>query len=322
MKLLVADDDGIGRLLLSRQVVSLGFEVMTATDGDEAWNCLRQEGGPQITILDWNIRGLSAGAVCENVRTNGIAQHMVALVPRNDRHQAERALEAGCDDYLTKPAEPAELRARLRIASRIVDLSRRIAEVEEHEYTEASHDRLTGVWNRAAILQFLKGQFARSSRDGVSVAVVVANLDRFGAFNDRYGRPAGNAVLKQIATRMRNTVRPYDWLGRFDGDAFLIIAPDCTLSNGFAMCERLRTLVAETALEASGTKCNVTMSFGVATSAESGVISDEGLLRAAEAALYQAKQNGRNRVEMARRTARLRSVQARAAVTSGRELVQ
>lgn len=321
MRVLLADDDGIARLLISRLLISQGYEVVAAADGETALELLRQPDAPLIMVVDWMIRGVSAESLCQEMRMRaGMPPgYLIALVSR--KQERDCALVCGCDDFLMKPVDAIELRTRMSLASRLTEISERMSAAQSSGHTEASHDRLTGIWNRAAITQFLSGQFARSTRDGISMALAVADLDHFSQFNERHGRAAGDALLRQVASRIRSVVRPYDWLGRLEQDSFLIIAPDCTLSNGFAMCERLRSVIAEIGLQHESWR-GVTMSFGLATSAESGVTNEEALLRAAEAALYQAKQNGRNRVEMARRTARVRSVQPKAPQSQGRELVQ
>ncbi len=323
MRVLLADDDGIARLLVSRQLMALGYEVLQFADADEAWSVLKKTDGVNVVLIDWAIRGLSASALCQRARAyDGVrSAYIIALVSSQD-HEREVALEDGCDDFLLKPVDLVELRLRMRNAARVADMKRRLLEAESQACEEASHDRLTGLWNRAAILQFLAGQFARSSRDGVSMAVALVNLDRFAEYNESNGRDAGDALLRHVATRMRNAVRPYDWLGRTEGDSFLIIAPDCTLSNGFAMCERLRAMIAEVTTQFSGSSSGVTASFGLATSAESGVTNEDALLRSAESALFQAKQNGRNRVESARRVSRPRNLPVRSAASRHRELLQ
>lgn len=324
MRVLLVNDDVVARLLVSRQLMSLGYEVLQVADADEAWSAFKRTDGANVILVDWAIRGLSGSALCQRMRAydGPNSAYIIALVSSQDGNQRELALDAGCDDYLLKPVDLVELRLRLRNAARVADMRRRLQEAESQVCEEASHDRLTGLWNRAAILQFLAGQFARSSRDGVSMAVAVVNLDHFAEYNESNGREAGDALLRHVATRMRNAVRPYDWLGHTEGDSFLIIAPDCTLSNGFAMCERLRALIAEVTTQFSGSGSGVTASFGLATSAESGVTNEDALLRSAESALFQAKQNGRNRVESARRVSRPRNLPVRSAAPRHRELLQ
>jgi two-component system cell cycle response regulator len=327
MKVLLTDNDAISRLLVCRTISSLGFEVVTAAGADDAWSVLQEDDAPQLALIDWNIGGLATRTLCEraSLLAKGHCRYFVSLVPRN-KEAALWAMQSGCDDYVCKPIDTAELKARLRIGARVIDLTNRLINAQKGQQKnaepQASHDPLTGVWNRAAMIEFLRGQFARSGRDGVSLAVAVAAVDDFATFKERNGLHSTDNFLKQIAARMRSAIRPYDWLGRFSEDSFLIIAPDCTLSNGFAVCERLRSLVSDALFDSKEKAAPLTMSFGVATSAESGATHADELLRAAEAALAIARQNGSNRVEAAKRTPRLRGAQGRPAQVQHRELLQ
>jgi diguanylate cyclase (GGDEF)-like protein len=323
---LVADDDPISRLLITRFLNLWGYEVVAASDGDQAWQMLQQEDAPPIAILDWMMPGLDGIEICRRIRTSreaGRYRFLILLTARNSRDDVLRGLDAGADDYLTKPVDAAEMKARLMIARRIVDLQERLMQAVEVNRYEATHDALTGFWNRAAMLEFLHGQFARSSRNGISVALVLADVDHFKKVNDEHGHLAGDAVLRELAARLKKIVRPYDWIGRYGGEEFLVVAPDCTMSNAYAVCERLRAAVGDKPILCSGDSVQVTMSFGVATTAETGVGDEDSLLRAADTALYAAKQQGRNRVEMAKRSPRLRPRHFRPGdAAKAKELVQ
>jgi two-component system, cell cycle response regulator len=313
LRILVAEDDPISRLLITRFLGVWGYETVTAVNGEEAWQIVQQENAPEMLILDWNMPGMDGIEICRRVRacSDGPYRYVLLLTARAGRDDLVHGLEAGADDYVTKPLDAAALKARLTIGRRILDLQQRLVLAAEQTRFEASHDSLTGIWNRAAILEFLRGQFSRASRDGISLALAVADIDFFKKVNDTFGHVAGDVVLREVARRLRQSLRPYDWVGRYGGEEFLIIAPDCTLANGFATCERLRSVVGGKPFDVGGQAVNVTMSFGVATSAETGALDDDGLIRAADAALYLAKEHGRNRVEMARRMPRARTEQLR-----------
>lgn len=325
MRILLADSDSISRTLITRFLNVWGHQVLSVADGDETWQILQQDYAPKMVVLDSAIRGIDAAEICRRLRASkeGPYRYVLLITRANGREDVLRSLETGADDFVTKPVDAAALKARLNTGRRILELQDRLVQALEATRFEASHDSLTGLWNRAAMLEFLHGQFVRAGRDGISLALVIADLDYFKQVNDSYGHLAGDEILRQVAKRLRKPVRPYDWVGRYGGEEFLIIAPDCTLANAHSMCERLREAVASKPFEVAGNKVRLTMSFGAATTAESGALDEEGLIRAADAALYLAKENGRNRTEMSRRAIKSRTPSLRpSAAEKRKELIQ
>jgi diguanylate cyclase (GGDEF)-like protein len=207
-------------------------------------------------------------------------------------------LDSGADDYLTKPVDVAQLRARLGVGKRIIDLQQRLIEAYEAKRFEATHDSLTGLWNRAAVLGFLEGELTRSERDNTNVAVVIADIDFFKQVNDTYGHLAGDAVLREVARRLDAGVRTYEWAGRYGGEEFLVVASRCTPEETGGLAERLRLRVSSEPVLWGGQEINVSTSLGVATTDQLGELNGDALLKAADSALYLAKRNGRNRVEV------------------------
>lgn len=325
MRVLVADRDPICRLMIARFLNAWGHEVVATDTGDEACQILQHESAPEIAILEWTLPGMDGPEICRRIRATqppAPYRFLILLTKGTSREDVLVGLDAGADDYLAKPVDATEIRAKLKIARRLLDLQEHLMQAVEMNRFEATHDALTGLWNRAAVLEFVRTQFARTRRDGISMALILADLDHFKQINDAYGNPAGDAVLREVAGRLKKTVRPYDWVGKYGGEEFLIAAPDCTLSNAFAMCERLRNAISEKPIQV-GHAITVTMSFGVATTAETGVADEDSLLRAADSALYAAKQQGRNRVETAKRNPRPRNRQFRpTAVSRSKELLQ
>lgn len=325
MRVLLADHDSISRTLVTRLLNVWGYEVLSVADGHEAWHLLQHEDAPRMAILDSAMPGIGGLEICRRVRAScaGVYRYLLLMTCGDQCEDLLHSLETGADEFITKPFGAAALKARLQLGCRILELQDRLVQALEASRFEASHDALTGLWNRAAILEFLHGQFARASRDGISVAVAIADIDHFKKVNETYGHQAGDELLRQIAKRIRKPVRPYDWVGRYGGEEFLIIAPDCTLSNAYSMCERLRFAVADKPFEIAGNKVESSLSFGVATTAETGAFDEEGLLRSADAALYLAKERGRNRIELAKRTTKSHTPPLRPSSSDKRkELVQ
>ena len=222
--------------------------------------------------------------------------YVVLLTSKRQKEDILAGLDAGADDYLKKPFDAQELRARLRVGSRILDLQRRlVCALETAEY-RATHDFLSGLYNRGAIMEMLAREMACWEREQVVFSVCIADVDHFKAINDRYGHLVGDEVLKQLSLRMRSLLRPYDVVGRYGGEEFLIITPRCGMAEAVSIAERVRGSVACDQLQIERFAIPVTVSVGVSTVSQE-VCDINALLRAADAALYLAKARGRNRVE-------------------------
>lgn len=299
-KILIADHDPVSQTLLHGLLSSWGFEVVVAADGADAWDYLQSDNGPRLAILDAKIGGVDAVEICRRVRA-GDGLHYVYLLLMTDRGPINglvALLDAGADDYLVRPFHPQELRARVQVGSRIVRLQERLVEVHEKLYEQATRDSLTGLWNRTAATQILDREIARAARAQSSIAVIMADLDRFKQINDAHGHMAGDTVLREAARRMSGILRKYDSIGRYGGEEFLIVVPSCQFHDSLSVVDRLREAVCNHPFPIFGGACEVTCSFGVAWSACQGPIDASRMLREADAALYQAKRGGRNRVEV------------------------
>jgi diguanylate cyclase (GGDEF)-like protein len=225
--------------------------------------------------------------------------YIVLLTAKSQKDDLVEGMEAGADDYLIKPFDAHELRARLQAGTRILDLQEQLVSAREALRVQATHDPLTGLWNRAAILDILQRELGRAQREGASLGVVMADLDHFKRINDSYGHLVGDAALRETGRRMYASVRPYDAIGRYGGEEFLIVVPGCNPPDALNAAERLRIAIGKEAMEIPGGRIDLTLSLGVTASGRAKNSDPDLLLRAADAALYQAKQAGRNRVVLA-----------------------
>jgi two-component system cell cycle response regulator len=291
VKVLVADDSPISRHLLQVSLGSAGYETCLVPDGAEALRVLEEEDSPKLVILDWMMPHLDGVEVCRAIKKR-IAEpyvYIILLTAKGHQEEINEGLEAGADDYITKPFDLQELKARLRVGKRILEL-------HEQLVAQATHDSLTGLLNRSAILEALQKELKRSVREKNPVAVIMTDLDHFKHVNDTYGHLVGDAVLREAARRLGASLRAYDSVGRYGGEEFLVIAPNCNLAGGADLAERLRESICGVPIDASGEAITATMSFGVAATCEIKQVNK--LLRTADEALYAAKKAGRNRVEV------------------------
>jgi two-component system, cell cycle response regulator len=302
---LIAEDDPIFRHLLESWLRRWNYRVVAVDNGIDAWKVLQQEDSPQMAILDWMMPGMDGVELCRKIRSNepGPYRYVLLVTAKDDKHDVVAGLDAGADDYLTKPFDVEELRARVRAGKRVLELQEALLHAHQALQFQAEHDPLTSLWNRGAIFKVMEKEARRSHRTGKSLGIVMADLDHFKEINDSYGHLVGDDVLKETGHRLAAAVRNHDWVGRYGGEEFLIIVPGCNASGLAASAERLRQSVSCRPFKSSAGELSVTLSLGAAI-AESGrmeTVDCEALLRAADEALYAAKAKGRNRIESAAR---------------------
>jgi two-component system cell cycle response regulator len=301
VRILIADDDPVNRHRLQAFLAKWDYEVVVACDGDEAWNILRQADAPKLAILDWMMPGIDGTQLCRELRkgNNESYTYILLLTAKSQKADIITGLDAGADDYLGKPFDTSELRARLRTGRRILELQEQLRSAYERLKFEATHDPLTGLASRAAVLEILRIELSRAGREGSTLGILLADLDHFKQVNDTYGHLAGDAVLRETAKRMRASLRPYDAVGRYGGEEFLIILPGSHAASSIKRAECLRTAVERVPVNTSEGKIPVTVSIGVTIGGGTQPDNIELLVKAADTALYQAKINGRNRVQSA-----------------------
>lgn len=299
MRILIADDDAISRRLLEGTLRRLGHEIVAVADGVAARDALLAEGGPRLAILDWMMPGLDGLEVCRAVRqSEGPYVYVILLTARAQREDVVAGLAAQADEFLTKPFNVAELQARIQSGARIVDLQSSLLDTQDALRHEATHDRLTGLWNRGMIIDHLSRELAREERPGGNVTVALVDLDHFKQINDTHGHEAGDEVLKETARRMRAALRDVDAAGRYGGEEFLVVLGAADGAGGLLAADRVRVAIGAAPIAIRTTTVRVTASVGVA-SRPARQCDQAALVSAADAALYRAKSRGRNCVEIA-----------------------
>ncbi|MGA2326429.1 MAG: diguanylate cyclase [Bryobacteraceae bacterium] len=299
MQVLIADDENVSRRMLANMLEKWDYEVVSACDGAEAWRLLEQDNAPQLAILDWMMPGLTGPAVCAEVRRRSKEPYtyILLLTARTEKQDLVEGMEAGADDYLTKPFDAQELKVRLRAGRRILELQAQLLTAREALREQATRDPLTCLWNRYSILDILGRELNRAVREETALGVVMVDLDHFKKVNDTHGHLAGDAVLREAARRMHSSLRNYDAVGRYGGEEFLIVLPGSGESSAIQLAERLReTMCAENISFPEGS-LRVSISLGVTGWSRGTHPTPEMLIGAADEALYRAKSLGRNRVE-------------------------
>ena len=306
MRILVADDDPISRLIVQTALRTVGHDCITVNDGAQAWAAFEADRF-DVVISDWMMPETSGTDLCRAIRAHprGQTTYFIMVTRKGDPAQVFEGMRAGSDDYLIKPFDPDELITRLIAAERVTSLHLQLYEQRTQlegvnlELTAITrHDPLTGLGNRRALQQDLEVLEARVARYGHRYCMALLDVDHFKAYNDTYGHPAGDQVLEAVAAQLTDHGRAGDTIYRYGGEEFLCIFPEQSMSAGIAAVERMRSGLQRLAIEHTSSPLGVlTMSAGVAMLDASNARSASAVLAEADDALYRAKQQGRNQVQ-------------------------
>lgn len=300
MDILIAEDDLVSRKLLQATLKKWGYNVFAFPDGQAAWEHMQNNEAPRLIILDWMMPGLDGLELCRKIRAldSEVYRYIILLTARTQREDVVAGLDAGADDYITKPFDKQELKVRLRAGRRITDLQSQLLSAQEKLRALAIHDPLTGLLNRRAIADNLINEISRAKRHKRPMSVMMLDLDHFKVVNDTYGHMAGDIVLRDCADRITDSLRNYDIVGRYGGEEFLLILPDCSQKQGEELGNRIRLALSDTPMNTSEGMISISASIGVVTFSGEGEVEIDELIASSDAALYRAKEKGRNRVEI------------------------
>jgi diguanylate cyclase (GGDEF)-like protein len=298
MKILIAEDQATSALFLRRTLERMGHEAVVAINGLEAARLLETD-EISLVISDWVMPQMDGLELCRHVRARARERYvyMILLTCKDGREHKLEGLRAGADDFLTKPPDPDELAVRLEIAGRLLAVHETLHRQNALLAELATTDELTGVKNRRRFREDLEMFFDLSVRKEIPMSLILLDVDLFKQYNDRFGHPAGDDVLRSLSRTLRESLRERDVVARYGGEEFVILLPATPTDEALSVAERLRSRIESVPWPLR----EVTASFGVATTVPE-ITAAAALVEAADQALYQAKLAGRNRVVHHRHT--------------------
>jgi two-component system cell cycle response regulator len=299
VKVLVADDSAVSRKLVELTLAKKQYSLIFAKSGRETLD-LFAEHHPAVVIVDWIMPDLTGLEICQHIRSRSQASYtyIILLTGKSEKESVVEGLAAGADDYLTKPCHAEELIARVGVGLRIIGLQREIEAKNLLLKELALTDALTGLPNRRAIEDWATRQLSGAARYGFSFWVALADLDHFKTVNDTYGHDAGDNVLKAFSEILKSNSRQSDICGRIGGEEFLFVLTHTTEENAKRVIDRVRAELEATNFNFDGSSLKVTASFGLAGFTGTRAPDFNRLVAQADAALYSAKRQGRNRLEL------------------------
>ncbi|NJN14975.1 MAG: diguanylate cyclase [Oscillochloris sp.] len=300
MRVLLADDDPITRLTIGRALRSLGYQVSEVADGVRAWELIQQDFHP-LLVSDWQMPQLSGVDLIRQVRASTMPGYVycILLTAREAIQDRIAGLDSGADDYLVKPVSRDELRARMQIGTRIIGLEQQLREANARLQYQATHDGLTGLPNRSALIERTTLELDRRKRTGSPLCMAIFDIDHFKLINDRYGHLTGDQVLRHVAQVFQENLRAYDIIGRWGGEEFLLLLPDTQIEEAEIIAQRICRCICDQPLQHTDDETiQLTMSAGVAEALPFS--HNESIFARADSALYSAKSAGRNRVALNR----------------------
>ncbi|NRA20904.1 MAG: diguanylate cyclase [Oceanospirillaceae bacterium] len=305
MKLLIAEDDKTSRLILQSVCKKWGYDVECVEDGQAAWDLMQGKDAPSLMIIDWEMPRMNGVEFCQRIsdKFQQNPPYIILLTSRNETQDIVEGLRAGANDYIAKPFNNDELKVRIAVGQRMIELQNKLNATLQKLTELASIDVLTGQLNRRAIMESLTKEIRRTERQKnvqrpeQILCIGMCDIDHFKNINDTYGHLVGDVVLKEVTVRIQDALRVNDSLGRFGGEEFLVITPVDEVDNATAVYQRICHTVAEQPIAVNGFSISVTISCGVTSYvADNDGLKLETLIARADEALYQAKDEGRNRV--------------------------
>lgn len=298
-RVLLVDDSAVYQRIILDHLHDWGFDVTVAKDGEEAWGLLQQPNSPRLVLMDWvmpRMDGLELSRRLRALPSTLPYIYTLLLTGKDSRSDLLKAMDAGVDDYITKPFDDLELKARLFAGQRVINLQNQLLATRKILEHAASYDHLTGLMNRREIMESLQRELSRAKREHSPLTIAMIDVDHFKKVNDEFGHLFGDEALQEVARRLQSQLRSYDSVGRYGGEEFLLVLPGCDLASALSRTDHIRYFMQLTPVTALGKCTPITVSIGVATMNRQTEVELKSLLTQADIGLYEAKKNGRNRV--------------------------
>lgn len=308
MKVLIVESNEESRKSLYESLDGWGYQVTAIADPAAAFASIQRESPPSMVMVGSHTNSTSVKQLCRGIREFGEKPYIYVLLlaDKGRNEYILEFLEAGADDYVTRPFDELELKARLRAGKRILDLREELRRAQATIGYQAYHDPLTGLWNRGAIIDALQRELARVRREKAPVGLLMVSIDGLKDINDKYGHMAGDAAIRATARELRASLRPYDAIGRYGGEAFVIIVTGCDSRSSIKQAERFfgvlkgRTVdISQWGKFVSGKDAALPILYSIGVISGTGEHDSETLLKSLEGALRTARSAGGNRIESA-----------------------
>ncbi|KKO18735.1 MAG: diguanylate cyclase [Candidatus Brocadia sp.] len=300
MKVLIAEDDNISRCRLEKFLEDMKYEVISCKDGLDAWEVIQSENAPNLLILDWMMPEMSGLEICRRVRQQAREPYtyILLLTSKNEDEDIVTGMEAGADDYITKPFNQNELRVRLSAGRRIVEMNKELLDTRDALRKKVIYDDLTGLHNRYYMSEILENEYSRALRHQTDLSCLLLDIDYFKIINDTFGHAFGDLVLREFSASLKLGARKYDFVFRYGGEEFLVLLPNTSIEGAQSVAEKIRA-ICESKTYTDGTNSTITtVSVGVASLKHHQPSESKELIAFADKALYRSKAEGRNRVSV------------------------
>lgn len=298
VKILIAEDDEITQLILQKLLEREDYKVILTNNGLEAWNVFQEKREEiDMVITDWLMPKMDGLELCKKIRNLDLPRYvyLIFITVRERREDIVIGLEAGADDYIPKPFDPHELLSRIRSGERVIELDKLQRKVQKKLECLSLSDELTKVLNRRGIFRRLREEVDRATREKYLFSVMMLDIDNLKEINDRYGHDAGDKVLCEVVRRIRTCCRPYDTMGRYGGDEFLMIVAAEEKGMAYKFAERFQRAVCEKFLNTDNKRINITISIGVSF-VKASKYEPEEIIKKADECLVKAKTAGKNMI--------------------------
>lgn len=300
MDVLVADDERISRVVIERTLKEEGYNVRSCKNGLEAYNLIK-ENIFRIAVIDWVMPEMDGITLCKKIRKLKSQRYIYVIIitSKSKKQDIVKALDAGADDYISKPFNRDEFLSRIKVGVRLIETHDKLIKSQRELIKLVREDSLTTLLNRRAFLDESLNDIERAVREQSNVSAIIIDLDNFKSINEKYTNQTGDKLLYEIARRLKNSCRPYDKLGRYAGEEFIVLLPNTEIDQASKIAKRIRSAIKDKPFLMDGSQIQLTACLGVSMLMPKSKMKDsqlDELIKKTEVALNRAKQQGSNKI--------------------------